>query len=70
MKDIARTPLVFSGLQRWALRGQVPRPAYEKAWKQATAAFPDYTEFYLNKATFLMPRWYGQPGEWGELRRK
>ena len=64
MKNIARTPLVFSGLQSWALLGQVPRPIYEKAWKQANAAFPDYTKFYVSKALFLMPRWYGQPGEW------
>lgn len=64
IKDIKRTPLVFSTLQDWALLGQVPRPAYEKAWKQATTAFPDYTEFYITKAQFLMPRWYGQPGEW------
>lgn len=64
IKDVTRTPIAYSGLQRWALRGQVPRPLYEAMWQKATAAFPDYVEFYLNKATFLMTRWYGKPGEW------
>ena len=64
MSDIKRTPLMFSGLQQWALLGQVPRPVYETAWKQAEAAFPGYTPFYVDKALFLMPRWYGAPGEW------
>ena len=64
MSDIKRTPLMFSGLQQWALLGQVPRPIYETAWEQAEAAFPGYTPFYVDKALFLMPRWYGAPGEW------
>ncbi len=64
MSDLKTTPLVFSGLQSWALLGQVPRPTYEKAWKEALAAFPGYVPFYAAKAIYLMPRWYGEPGEW------
>ena len=64
LREIKSTPLVFSGLQSWALLGQVPRPVYEGAWKQAVAAFPGYTPFYIAKANFLMARWYGEPGEW------
>ena len=64
LADIKSTPLVFSGLQSWALLGQVPRPVYERAWKQALAAFPTYTPFYLAKSNYLMPRWGGEAGEW------
>ena len=64
MSDIKRSPLVFSGLQQWALLGQVPPALYEKAWRDAESAFPDYVPFYVDKAIYLMPRWYGEPGEW------
>jgi hypothetical protein len=31
---------------------------------QCIRAFPTYPKFYLVKANFLLPRWFGAPGEW------
>jgi hypothetical protein len=36
----------------------------EQLFDQCIAAFPGYTRFYLAKANFLLPRWFGAPGEW------
>ena len=69
MGDIKRSPLVFSGLQQWALLGQVPPEIYETAWRDAEAAFPGYAPFYIEKAIYLMPRWYGEPGQWEAFAR-
>ena len=70
ISDIKRSPLVFSGLQQWALLGQVPPELYESAWKDAEAAFPGYAPFYVDKALYLMPRWYGEPGEWEAFAKR
>lgn len=70
MSDIKRTPLVFSGLQQWALLGQVPPALYETAWRDAESAFPGYAPFYVDKALYLMPRWYGEPGEWEAFAKR
>lgn len=70
LPDIKRSPLVFSGLQQWAILGQVPPALYEKAWQDAESAFPGYTPFYIDKAYYLMPRWYGAPGEWEAFAKR
>ena len=70
MSDIKRSPLVFSGLQQWALLGQVPPAIYESAWRDAEAAFPGYVPFYVDKAIYLMPRWYGEPGAWEAFAKR
>ena len=67
LPDIKHSPLVFSGLQQWAILGQLPRSIYEKAWQDAESAFPGYMPFYIDKAYYLMPRWYGKPGEWEDF---
>ena len=70
LPDIKRSPLVFSGLQQWAILGQLPRPIYETAWRDAEAAFPGYLPFYIDKAYYLMPRWYGEPGDWEAFAKR
>ncbi len=40
------------------------RADYEKLFAEAVAAHPDYAGYYTAKACFLLPRWYGKPGEW------
>ncbi len=70
LPDIKRSPLVFSGLQQWAILGQVPPELYEAAWRDAESAFPGYLPFYIDKAYYLMPRWYGAPGEWEAFAKR
>lgn len=61
---IKETPLVFGGLQAWALLAGMPRRVYFPLLGQAQAAFPTYSGFAMETATFLLPRWYGRPDEW------
>ncbi len=44
--------------------GDFGRESYEALFSAAVAAFPDYYDYYFAKATYLLPRWYGEPGEW------
>lgn len=40
------------------------RDAYEKVFDEAVAFDPSYYPFYLKKVVYLLPRWYGNDGEW------
>ena len=56
---------VFRVCSSGRLLGQVPPELYEAAWRDAESAFPGYAPFYIENASlYLMPRWYGEPGEW------
>lgn len=37
---------------------------YEQIFREAAAFDPDYHEYYVDKATRLLPRWGGAPGAW------
>ena len=37
---------------------------FEKLFQEAKAFEPQFWGFDVSKATYLLPRWYGQPGEW------
>jgi hypothetical protein len=41
-----------------------PRAAMEDAFSRGVAIDPDYLPLYSAKANFLMPKWYGKPGDW------
>jgi len=36
----------------------------EAVFKKGVELDPDYQQLYESKAYFLLPRWYGEPGEW------
>ena len=40
------------------------RDDFEKLFQEAKAFEPQFWGFDVSKATYLLPRWYGQPGEW------
>lgn len=40
------------------------RAAFERLFEQAVALEPHYYYFYQAKAAYLLPQWYGHPGEW------
>lgn len=39
------------------------KPLMEEIYKQGIALEPQYWSLYLGRATSLLPRWYGEPGE-------
>ncbi|OIO55077.1 MAG: hypothetical protein AUJ55_11030 [Proteobacteria bacterium CG1_02_64_396] len=58
-----RCPGWLAAFQRIALSGWEREP-YERLFQQAIANEPTYTAYYFRKAWHLMPRWFGEPGEW------
>jgi hypothetical protein len=50
--------------QRVALGLSEPRADYEALCAEAFGKFPDYYQLYHSVQRYLLPRWYGQPGEW------
>lgn len=58
-----RCPLYWSTLQKVALGLGARRSEYDAIFEQATGEFPDYHYFYAERAWYLLPRWYGEEGE-------
>jgi hypothetical protein len=50
--------------QTVALGLGMERTAYDNMVNEGIRFEPDYYEFYVAKALFLLPRWYGKMGEW------
>jgi hypothetical protein len=59
-----RCPLYWSTYQKAALGLQTPKADYDLICQQALKDFPDYWYYYNSRAIFLLPRWYGEPGDW------
>jgi hypothetical protein len=58
------SPVYYSTLLRIAFVDGTSRTEWEELYERSVTAFPGYTRFYLAKANFLLPRWFGAPGEW------
>ncbi|HEX8465730.1 MAG TPA: DUF4034 domain-containing protein [Abditibacterium sp.] len=58
------SPLVYAAAQRYGRLGSAPRDWHDKILQRAVAQFPTYTDFYRERAIYLLPRWNGEPGEW------
>jgi hypothetical protein len=43
---------------------QLPKEQLEDIFNQAIASEPDFVGYYVSRANFLLPRWYGSKGEW------
>jgi hypothetical protein len=59
-----RCPVLWSSLLRFALGNEKDRTEYDQMFNQSIAEFPDYEPYYNSRAVFLLPRWYGEDGEW------
>jgi hypothetical protein len=59
-----RCPLYWSTWQRVALGLEMKIADYDSLFQQAIKEFPDYVFYYNSRATFLLPRWFGEPGDW------
>lgn len=60
----ALPPEFYHVMQTVALGQQWDHLEYETWFDRAVRAAPDYDPLYVSKAYFLLPRWYGGPGEW------
>ncbi len=58
------TPLLYAAAQRFGRLGGAAREWHDELFARATAQFPTYTDFYRERAIYLLPRWDGAPGEW------
>lgn len=59
-----RCPMWYRAMQTIALGQEWSREEYEKLFKNAVAQEPLFSGYYTAKAYYLLPRWYGQEGEW------
>ena len=62
-----KDPYWWAAAQTVALGQGWDRKSYNALFDEAIALDPDFAEFYIRKATYLLPRWYGQSGEWEEF---
>lgn len=59
-----RCPLYWSTWQKVGLGLQMDKDDYNKLFAAATKEFPDYWYYHSARAIYLLPRWYGEEGEW------
>ena len=57
------SPLTFVALQNWAQLSGIGREFQDAIFTEGTAKFPAYNTLYYQRIEFLMPRWYGAPGD-------
>jgi len=58
-----KDPAWYYGMQLIALGEGWDRAKARELFEQATAFAPDYYHFYRQYANYLLPRWYGEPGD-------
>jgi hypothetical protein len=59
----------YSITLRACLWANVDRNDYEEIFNEGVQNAPDYSPIYEYKAYYLLPRWYGQQGEWETFAR-
>jgi len=59
-----RCPVYWSVRMQAALGLQADKREFASIFSQATNSAPDYEAYYYRKAVYLLPRWYGEEGEW------
>ncbi|MDR3456598.1 MAG: DUF4034 domain-containing protein [Verrucomicrobiae bacterium] len=64
-KDLKeKCPVYWTTMMTIARGLQVSKVQFDNIFNQAVQAWPDYPRIYEQRATFLLPRWYGAEGEW------
>jgi len=59
-----KCPEWWSAAMRLALGQGWDKARYRALLEEAVAFEPEYNSFYTSQAYYLLPRWYGEPGEW------
>ena len=57
-------PYWGSTMLRIALGLGADRSQYDALFKDIVHTYPDYSRYYSLRATYLLPRWHGNAGEW------
>lgn len=57
-------PHWYAVMQEIAMGQGWDRESYENLFEEAIGCEPLYIHLYSNKAQYLMPRWYGEEGDW------
>ena len=57
------SPLMFVALQNWSQLSGIGREFQDAVFEEGTEKFPDYNTLYYQRTEFMMPRWYGKPGD-------
>ncbi|MBW3636382.1 MAG: DUF4034 domain-containing protein [Armatimonadetes bacterium] len=70
LSEKVTTPLLYAAAQRFGRLGGAPRSWHDEIFARAIAQFPAYTDFYRERAIYLLPRWGGAPGEWEQDLQK
>jgi hypothetical protein len=63
-------PVYWSSMQEVALGLQFDKKRYNAIFAQAIQEYPDYEYYYISRARYLLPRWYGGEGEWEQDLQK
>lgn len=63
-------PEWYNAMMSVALGQGWSRADYERLFDEAVVAEPTYYDYYFSKVLFLLPRWYGEPGEWEVFAEK
>jgi len=59
-----KCPRWWSAMLQVALGLGMDRKDYDTIFNEADRVYPQYPAYYSRKATYLLPRWHGNPGEW------
>jgi Domain of unknown function (DUF4034) len=59
-----KDPEVYNALLRVALGQGWGKDEMNEVFQKGIELEPNYQQLYESKAYFLLPRWYGKPGEW------
>lgn len=69
-KSLAPCPVWWSARMKVALGQQEPPAEYEALFQQAKALEPLFFGYDIARAYYLLPRWYGEPGDWEAAAEK
>jgi hypothetical protein len=60
-------PMWYTAYLTVALGQGWDRAEYDTLFKEATAFAPEFDPYDVERATYLLPRWHGKPGEWEKV---
>lgn len=63
-KNSFDSPLIFRTLLNWGQLAGIGREGLDAIYAQASQLFPNYQSLHSVRANALLPRWYGEEGEW------
>lgn len=64
------SPLAFDVVLGWGLLASAPREYFDHYFETGIKKFPNYLPLYTQRAHDLLPRWFGEPGEWEAMAKK